>query len=337
MGLIQGSESMKEALLYEKNDVRIVDVPIPTIGPTDILLKVKAAKVCPTDVRKYNLGSSDTRIRSLPMNLCHEYAGEIVDVGEKVTHLKKGMRVTGYGMRGNAEYVKLDADSSNPNLRGRILELPPNVSFEEGAFVTPLSECLHCIVDQADLRYGETIVIVGAGHMGIQQVNIAHWCGAYVIAVDLVDERLKVAKEFGADAVINASKENVVERVKELTDGKMAECSIATIGSPPVIQSAIDVTGDHGRIVLWGGAPTGTVMQFNPNDIHYAEKYLIGVEGTGIGSKRHPERRVQAVKHIASGKIDVKKLITKVMPMTDIVEAYEMIKKGEALSIVITP
>ena len=328
---------MKEALLFEKNDVRIVDVPIPTIGPKDILLKVKAAKICPTDVRKYNLGSSDARIRSLPMNLCHEYAGEIVDAGEDVKHLKKGMRVTGYGMRGNAEYVKLEADSANPYFKDAILELPPNVSYEEGAFVTPLSECTHCIVDQADLRFGETIVIVGAGHMGIQQVNLAHWCGAYVIAVDLVEERLNVAKELGADAVINASKENVVKKVKELTDDKMADCSIATIGSPPVIQTAIDVTGHNGRIVLWGGAPTGTVMQFNPNDIHYSEKHLIGVEGIGVGSNRHPERRPQALGHIASGKIDLKKLITKVMPMTDIVEAYEMIKKGEALSIVIKP
>jgi L-iditol 2-dehydrogenase len=328
---------MKEALLYEKNDVRIIDVPIPTIGPTDILLKVKAAKICPTDVRKYNLGSSDARIRSLPMNLCHEYAGEIVEVGEDVKHLKKGMRVTGYGMRGNAEYVKLNADSSNPYFKDAIQILPPNVSYEEGAFTTPLSECIHCVVDQVDIRFGETLVVVGAGHMGIMQTNIAHWCGATVIAVDLNNERLKIAKEFGADYTIDASKEDVVERVKELTDGEMANCSIAGIGSPPVIQSAIDVTGHHGRIVLWGGAPTGTVMQFDPNDIHYAEKYLIGVEGIGVGSKRRTERRAQAVQHMASGKIDVKKLITKVMPMKDIVEAYEMIKKGEALTIVITP
>jgi L-iditol 2-dehydrogenase len=195
---------MKEALLYEKNDVRIIDVPIPTVGPTDILLNVKAAKICPTDVRKYNLGSSDARIRSLPMNLCHEYAGEIVDVGEEVKHLKKGMRVTGYGMRGNAEYVKLNADSSNPYFKDAIQELPPNVSYEEGAFTIPLSECIHCVVDQVDLRFGETIVIVGVGHMGIMQANVAHWCGATVIAVDLNDERLKIAKEFGADYTINA-------------------------------------------------------------------------------------------------------------------------------------
>lgn len=328
---------LKEALLFEKEDIRIIDVPIPTIGPSDILLKVRAAKVCPTDVRKYNLGSNDTRIRSLPMNLCHEYTGEIVEVGENVTDYKKGMRVTGYGMRGNAEYVKLATDSSNPYFRNAILELPPNVSYEEGAFVTPFSECLHSIVDQADLRFGDTIVIVGAGHMGLQHVNIAHWCGAYVIAVDLIEERLELATEFGADAIINASKENVIEEVKKLTNGEMATCSIATLGIPSVIQSAIDVTGSNGRIILFGGSPTGTIMQFNPNDIHYKERLLVGIEGVGTRSSRHPERRPQALRHIASGRIDLTKLITKIMPMTEIEEAYKMINKKEALTIVLNP
>jgi L-iditol 2-dehydrogenase len=328
---------LKEVLLFEKEDLRIIDVPIPTIGPSDILLKVRAAKVCPTDVRKYNLGSNDTRIRSLPMNLCHEYTGDIVEAGENVKDYKKGMRVTGYGMRGNAEYVKLATDSSNPYFRNAILELPSNVSYEEGAFVVPFSECLHSVVDQADLRFGDTIVIVGAGHMGIQQVNIAHWCGAYVIAVDLIEERLELAKEFGADAVINASKENVVEKVKKLTNGEMATCSIATLGVPSVIQSAIDVTGSNARIVLFGGCPTGTIMQFDPNDIHYKERLLVGIEGIGVGSNRYPERRSQALRHIASGKIELKKLITKIMPMSDIVKAYELINKKQAMTIVLNP
>jgi threonine dehydrogenase-like Zn-dependent dehydrogenase len=188
-----GSDSLKEALLYEKDDVRIIDSPMPEVGPTDILLKVKAAKVCPTDIRKYNLGSSDVRIRSLPMNLCHEYTGEIVDVGENVKTFENGMRVTGYGMKGNAEYVKLETVSSNPYFVNAILELPDNVTYEEGAFTTPFAECLHSIIDAADLRFGDTIAIIGAGHMGLQQVNIAHWSGARVIAVDLVPERLEVA------------------------------------------------------------------------------------------------------------------------------------------------
>lgn len=327
---------MKEWLLYEKNDVRVVEVPIPTIGPTDILLKVRAAKVCPTDVRKYNLGSGDARIKSLPMNLCHEFSGDIVEVGAEVKDFTEGMRVTGYGMKGNAEYVKLEAVPSNPYFKDAILELPPNVSYEWGAFVTPFSECIHSIVDSADLRFGQTIVIIGAGHMGIQQANIAHWCGANVIVVDFLDERLAVAKELGADAVINPNKENVVDAVRNLTNGKMADCSIATLGIPPVIQSAIDVTGYSARVILFGGSPAGTIMQFNPNDIHYKEKLLVGIEGIGVRPNFHTERRAQALEHIASGRIDLDKLITNVMPITDMVEAYEMINRKEALSIVLS-
>ena len=328
---------MKEALLFEKGDVRIIDSPMPTVGPTDILLKVRAAKICPTDIRKYNLGSNDTRVWSLPMNLCHEYTGDIVDVGENVEKYTKGMRVSGYDMKGNAEYVKLETVPSNPYYENAILELPDNVSYEEGAFVTPFAECLHSVVDAADLRFGDTVVIVGTGHMGLQQVNIAHWCGANVIAVDLIQERLDLAEEMGADAVINAGEEDVVKTVKELTNSEMANCSIATLGDPAMIQSAIDVTGDGARIVLFGGCPTGTIMQFDPNDIHYKERLLVGTEGIGVGQNLHPERRTQALRHIASGKIDVKKLITHVMPMDEIVEAYEIMKRKEALSIVLNP
>ncbi|MEM2094566.1 MAG: zinc-binding dehydrogenase [Candidatus Bathyarchaeia archaeon] len=328
---------MKAALLFEKDDIRIVDLPMPTIGPNDILLRVRAAKICPTDIRKYRLGSKDTRIRSLPMNLCHEYTGEIVDIGENVEGFKKGMRVTGYGFVGNAEYVKLDTRPKNPYFVNAILELPPNVSYEEGTFVIPLSECIHSVVDQASLRFGDTVVIIGAGHMGLMQVNIAHWCGAYVIVTDMDEERLELAKEFGADAVINPSKENVIEAVKRLNNGNLADCSIATLGVPAVIQQAIDVTRNCARVVLFGGSPAGTIMQFDPNDIHYSEKLLVGVEGTGVPPCTHPEKRPQALRHIANGKINVKRLITHIMPMTDIVKAYEMIERKQALSIFLIP
>lgn len=328
---------VKVALLYEKDDMRIVDLPMPTVGPNDILMRVRAAKVCPTDIRKFRLGSNDTRVRSLPMNLCHEYTGDIVDVGQNVKGFKKGMRATGYGFAGNAEYVKLATDPDNPYFINSILELPPHVSYEEGTFVTPLSECIHSIVDQACLRFGDTIVIVGAGHMGLMQINVAHWCGAYVIVTDLDEERLEFAKELGADAVINPSKEDVVKVVKRLNNGQLADCSVATLGIPVVIKQAIDVTRSSARTVIFGGSPAGTIMQFDPNDIHYSEKLLVGVEGIGVPPNRHPERRPQALRHIAGGKIDVKRLITHVMPMTEIVKAYEMIERREALSIVLTP
>jgi L-iditol 2-dehydrogenase len=272
------------------------------------------------------------------MNLCHEYTGEIVDLGSEVTQFKKGMRVTGYDFTGNAEYVALNANPHDDYFRGTaVLELPPNVSYEEGTFMTPLSENIHSIVDQAQLKFGQTIVIVGAGQMGLQQANIARWCGANVVVTDLDEDRLAIAKALGADAVFNPAKENVVDAVKRANNGQLADCSIATLGVPPVIQQAIDVTRNCARVVVFGGTPAGVIMQFNPNDIHYSEKTMIGVEGTGVPPNRHPEMRPYALRHIASGKIDIKKLITRVMPMTDIVKAYEMIEKKEALSIVLTP
>jgi len=328
---------MKAALLYEKEDVRIVDIPTPSVGPTDILIRVRAAKICPTDIRKYKLGSKDARIQSLPTNLCHEYTGEIVDKGELVQRYDKGMRVVGYGFGGNAEYAKVNILQDYPYYFESIVELPPNVSFEEGTFVTPLAENIHSVVDQAGCRFGDTIIIIGSGPMGLMQVNVAHWCGARVIAVDLDDSRLEIAKEFGADYTINPSNANVVEYVKKFNDGKLADCSVATVGVPSAIKQAIDATKVGGRVVLFGGAEAGTSMLFDPNDVHYYERMVVGCEGIGLAPNFHVEKRLQAVRHIADHKIDVKRLMTHIIPLEDIVKGYELIEKKQALSVVAIP
>ena len=146
----------------------------------------------------------------------------------------------------------------------------------------------------------------------------------------------KIAKEFGADYTINPAKENVVEVVQKITGGSMADSAIATLGNPIVIKQAIDVTRPSARSVIFGGAPAGTIMQFDPNDIHYSEKILIGCEGIGVPPFRRFERRVQAVQHLKKKRIDLSKIIT-AMPMGDIVKAYEMIEKQQILTAVLTP
>ncbi|MDQ1280152.1 MAG: hypothetical protein QG670_1415 [Thermoproteota archaeon] len=326
---------MKAALLYEKDDLRIVDVPIPTIGPKEILVKVKAAKVCPTCIRKYRLGSKDHSIRSLPTNTCHEYSSEVIEVGAEVTNIKKGMRLIGGG-QGNAEYVKLEARYLDPSFPYSVLEFPSNVSYEEAPFIIPLAENIHSVLDQAQCKFGDTILIAGAGQMGLMQMNAAMWTGATVIATDMNESRLELAKEFGATYTINPAKENVVDAVRKITGGNMADCSVATLGNPVVIKQALDVTRNSARIVIFGGAPTGTIMQFDPNDIHYTEKILVGCEGIGVQPYSHRERRFQAAKHVAQGRIPLKKILM-VMPMTDIVKAYEMIEKQQILTAVLIP
>lgn len=327
---------MRAALLYEKDDIRLVDIPVPTIGAKDVLLKVRAAKVCPTDIRKYRLGSKDHSVRSLPMNLCHEWTGDVVDVGAEVANIKKGMRLVGMGFVGNAEYAKIESrflDASSPF---RVVELPPSVSYEEGTFVVPLSENMHGVLDQAGCKFGDYIVIVGAGHMGLMQVSVAKWTGATVISTDINESRLELAREFGADYALNPSKENIVEEVRKITGGNMADCSMATVGSPVVIKQAIDVTRNSARICIFGGAPVGTIMQFDPNDIHYTEKILIGCESTGVPPNRHPEKRAQALQHIMRKRIPLEKIMT-IMPLTDIVKAYEMIEKQQIHTAVLQP
>ncbi|MDQ1279112.1 MAG: hypothetical protein QG670_372 [Thermoproteota archaeon] len=326
---------MKAALLYEKDDLRIVDIPIPTVGPKDILMKVRAAKVCPTDIRKYRLGLKDHSVRSLPMNLCHEWTGDVVEVGAEVPNIKKGMRCLGLGMAGNAEYAKIDQHFFEAN-NFRLVELPDSIPYEVGTFILPLSENMHSILDQAQCKFGDTILIAGAGSMGLMQTNVAKWTGATVIVSDINESRLEVAKEFGADYVINPAKENPVEAVRKITGGSMADCAVSTLGNPVVIKQAIDVTRNSARIVIFGGAPPGTIMQFDPNDIHYTEKILVGSEGPGLPPNRHIERRAHAVQHILKKRIPLEKIMT-IMPLMDIVKTYEMIEKQQIHTAVLIP
>lgn len=327
---------MKAALLYEQDDLRIVEVPVPAIGPKEILMKVRAAKVCPTDIRKYRMGSKDRNVRNLPMNLCHEWAGDVVEVGAEVAKVQKGMRLVGMGMVGNAEYAKVDARFLDPSVAFRVIELPESIPYEMGAFTVPLSENMHSVIDQAQCKFGDTIFIAGAGSMGLMQANVARWVGATVIVSDINESRLEVAKEFGADYVVNPAKENPVEAVRKITGGSMADCAVSTLGNPVVIKQAIDVTRTSARIVIFGGAVPGTIMQFDPNDIHYTEKMLVGCEGPGQGPNRHLERRAHAVQHILKKRIPLEKIAT-IMPLTDIVKAYEMIEKQQLHTAVLIP
>ena len=339
--MLRGIErKMKAALLYGKHDMRIVEIPTPKVGPDEFLIKVKAAKVCPTDIRKYNLGAEDEKIGpgklELPANLCHEYTGDIVEIGVNVKDYKKGMRVTGFGFSGNAEYSLITRALMDLDwFEGGILELPENVSYEEGTFVTPLSECIHAVIDQAECQFGDTIVIVGAGQMGLMQTWVAKASGATTIVTDVVESRLEMAREFGADYVINPLKADVEGLVKRVTHGNMANCAIATISAPDTIKQAINITGTHGRIVLFGGAPKGLTMTFDPNWIHYAERTLVGCEGIGLGKSHNPKRRVQALKILSEKKIPIGKLIPKTFPLEEITKVYEMIMKKEIQTAVI--
>jgi len=322
---------MKAALLYGKGDLRIVEIDTPEIGPTDILAKVKVCAVCPTDIRKYRTGNHGAT--GFPMNLGHEWTGDVVKVGERVKGFRKGMRIIGAGFAGYAEYAKIPEQFVK---LGMVFEIPTNVSYEEGTFIEPLADCIHAVKDQARAKAGDTIVIIGAGQMGLQQLMVAKHFGASVIVSDLVEKRVEYAEKFGADHAINASDEDPVEAVKRLTKGWGADSVIVSIGHPLAIEQGLKMVKEGGRIIIFAGAPEGTIVRLDPNIIHYGEVTLTGSSWVGVNVK-HMKLYQVAFNLIASKKVPVAELITHRFTLDEILKAFQVQESKEGLKSAIMP
>jgi L-iditol 2-dehydrogenase len=312
---------LKAVLLYGKQDLRYVDVPKPKVGPTDVLVRVKACGICPTDLRKYQMGTEGSPyLPGFPFNMGHEWTGDVVEVGELVTFPEAGMRVRSAGWAGYAEYALINTyEFANRGTRiaDDVVVLPDNVSYEEGSFVEGVSVGMHAVIDQAKAQLGDCLVIIGSGQMGLQQVSIAKLVGATVVSSDTLDWRLEYAKKFGADYVINPSRDDPAHVVKEITGGRMADAVIVTVGLPDAILQGLNVVGDRGRVVLFGGAPMGTKVSLDPNMIHYGEKTLIGCGYWSLYSNR-------AIGLISSHKVPVRELITHRFPLAKTEEAFRL-------------
>ncbi len=322
---------MKAALLYGKGDLRVVDVNTPRIGANDILVKVKVCAVCPTDVRKYRTGKQS--VHSYPVNLGHEWTGDVVKVGDNVENWKVGMRIVGAGFEGYSEYSKIDQGYLNS---GMVLELPDNVSYEEGTFVEPLADCLHAVKDRAQVKSGDTVAIIGAGQMALQLMMIAKSVGAKVIVSELIEERLEYAEKFGADHVVNASREDPVEAINKLTKDWGTDSVIVSIGNPTAIEQGLNIVRKGGRVVIFGGAPQGSVVQLDPNIIHYREIELTGSNWIGtldINIQLYQE----ALDLIASKKVPVAEFVTHRFTLDEIHKGFQVQENKEGLKVMIMP
>ena len=322
---------MKAALLYGKDDLRVVEVDTPDIGPDDILVKVKVCGVCPTDIRKHRTGNHG--VDRFPMNLGHEWTGEVVKVGESVTGFTNGMRVTGAGFAGYAEYAKI------PQIYrelGMVLEIPENVSYEEGALLEPLADCLHAVRDQARVKAGETTVIIGSGPMGLQLLMVAKSAGATVLVSELIKKRVEYAEEFGADHAINAAEVDPIEVINSITEGRGADSVIVSIGHPVAIEQGLKIVKRGGRVVLFAGAPEGATVQIDPNIIHYGEVTLTGSYWLGV-TEPSLEFHREALYLIGSKEFPLDRLITHRFNLDDIHKAFSVQENSEGLKSVIMP
>ncbi len=340
---------MKAAVFHgTEKGILIEDIPVPEIGENDILVKVAACGACHTDLHYIEHGIPT--FKAPPIVLGHEASGVIEKAGANVTHLAEGQRVlipavltcgrcsycragrenicSDMKMLGNhfdgayAEYVAVDAKD--------VLALPDSIPLEEASIIADaLSTPFHAVKNRAKVRPGDTVVIYGCGGVGINAVQIATACGATVIAVDMNEEKLKWAKEFGATYTINAGDvERVSKEVKKMTGGG-ADIAIEVIGNPRTIEEAFECCRIGGRLCVVGY--THEKINIVAGKIMFKEMEITGSLGCP------PGEYVPLIKMVENGQIDLQKIVTHRFALDDIQGAFDVMKEGKSLRSIVIP
>jgi len=342
---------MKAAVLYGVKDLRVEDVQVPKVEAGEVLVAVKAATTCGTDLKILQRGYVEKVIK-LPTIFGHEWAGDVVEVDEGVEWPKKGMRIRAgnsapcmrcmmcqkgkYNLCEDmiwlwgayAEYIKIPARMVMVNTQ----EIPQQVSYEEAATTESLACVLHG-VEEARVKLGDTVAIIGAGPIGLLHLLTVKKMGVEkVIMIDLVDERLKFAARLSADEVINSGKVDIVNTVRQLTSGHGADVVIEAIGLPATWQQALQLVRKGGTVLEFGGCPPRTEIRINTEMLHYGELTVLGTFHTT------PLHFRKALNLIATRTIDVRPLITRKMTLEDIKEAFKILSTSKnEIKIAINP
>ncbi len=334
---------MKAQLFYGPKDIRYEYVDIPEIGKDEVLVRIKSSLTCGSDLKTYKRGHP-TMIKESSV-FGHEWAGDIVEKGSEVKKYKAGDRIVSVNTApcGSCFYCKLGKYSLCENLvynngayaeyikvPGNILDkntykIPAGIEYREAALLEPLSCVVHGI-EESCINKGDTVAINGAGPIGLMFVALAKLKGAVVISVDLSDERLGYAAEFGADYTVNGRKvDNQIEAVKRLTGmGRGADIAIDATGIPEVWEMTI-LMGRKGALInLFGGCMPGTSINIDTALVHYSELTIKGVY------HHAPHYVKKAFELITSRSVNAAKFITADMPLKKLVDALELMdsKKG---------
>ncbi len=322
----------------------------PVIKRDELLIKVRAANICGTDLRIFKSGhfkiqEGEKRI------LGHEIAGEVWEVGSEVDALKEGMHVgiapnigcghcrycrmgqtqlcpdyEAFGISldgGFAEFMKVHPKAIQ---QGNLVPYEADVSFEEVALAEPLA-CCYKAYTTVRTQPGETVLIVGVGPMGILHLMMNRLAGARkILMADIADSRLKLAGEFGADRLINTKKEDLLDTVMSCTGGNGADVVITACPVPEIQQLSIRLASKLGRINFFGGLPKKAgAVELNTNLIHYNGLIVTGNTGASLSDYE------RALGLIIEGKIDTKPLISRRFKLEDVEEAFEFALSGRGL------
>ena len=346
---------MRVARFYAPGDIRIEDMPEPTPGPGEVKIKVRACSTCGTDVKISRFGHHHI---DPPRVMGHEIAGEVTEVGEGVEGWAAGDRVQviaaipcgecefcrrgsmticpnqvsmGYHFDGGfAEYMIVPRNVLAVDGLNRI---PDGVSFAEASVAEPFA-CAINAQNLARVGDGDVVVVIGSGPIGCLHVRLARARGAAkVFLVELSRERLDMAAALvHPDAAIASGEEDAVAKVRELTDGRGTDVVITAAASGAAQEQALEMIARQGRISFFGGLPKDKpTITLDSNVVHYQEITIVGANGSS------PQHNKEALGLIADGSVPVDDLITHRLGLDQVLEAIDIVSRGEAIKVTIEP
>ncbi len=339
---------MKAAVLTDTGSVAIEDREKPNPGADDVLVRVNACGVCMTDYHMYH-GTFPVDFPTIPG---HESAGEVVAVGDEVSDVDVGDRVainpsipcnrcqacvngnenlcenfTSIG--GAADTIIDGAFAEYVRAPAGYVESIGDIPYRTAAFAEPLACCIHA-VDQVSLESGDTVVIVGAGPIGLLLAQTFRASGAGTVVVsEPVDERRELALETGADAVVDPIETDLKSELDDLVD--RVDIAVEAVGLPETIETATSLPSAGGTTLVFGVPPQGTTVEIDPFDVYYDELELVGTFSLT------PNDFARAVTFLRNGRIDVDPLVTDEYDLDGLSDAFTQMEDKEGLKKMIYP
>lgn len=344
---------MNAAVLNGIDDLTLSRVPVPVPGPGEVLLKIEANTICGTDLR-YISGAKTSGVRP-GVIMGHEFAGRVADVGEGVEgvplgaqatcsivmsclkcdrclagreHLCQHLRLFGSAIDGGlAEYMLVPREAMD---HGNLVLVPQELPATMLALAEPVS-CVLNGANQVRTQPGDTVVVMGTGPIGLLHIAVARMAGATTIIAAGRAGRLEPALQMGATAAYDLTGDALTQQILKDTGGRGADVVIVAVGSLPLANQALQVAAIGGRVNYFGGFPKGSMVEMDPNLIHYNELVVTG------GSNARRADVVQAVNLLSSGRLEVAPIVSHTFALTELDDAITAVAQRHGLKVAVLP
>lgn len=348
--------TMNACLFYGPYDVRYEKIPTPEINEGEILVRVNTALTCGTDLKTFQR-SHPKLIKSLPSTFGHQFSGTVVKASEGIEKFKVGERVVALNSTPcfHCEYCKRKQFSLCENIeflngayaeyiaipqrivKHNTYQIPHDVDFESAAALESLAVVLHGF-NRSEITKEKTVCIIGSGSIGLIFIMLAKLNGVKVISIGRKDYKLKIAKEIGADHILNLTsfenEEELIKEIKTLTADNGPDVVIEAVGNPNLWELATKIVRRGGLVNFFGGCKKGTKVEFDTYRLHYDELKLLGVFHH---TPEYVEAALDLLKKHSINSETLRKIITHTMPLKNLKEALLMHESGEAIQVAIKP